>query len=63
MVQDDGSVGGDGVRVCFDDERAVQGAGIALVAMLAGRLGIEALAGRRVRLRRELPRRRTRLGR
>jgi len=55
MVHDDGPVGLDGLQVCFDDERAVQGAGVALVAALAGRLGIEALAGRHVRLRRELP--------
>ncbi len=55
MVQDDGPVGLDGVRVEFDDERVVADAGIALVATLAGRLGIEALAGRLVRLRRDLP--------
>ncbi len=42
MVHDDGTVGLDGLRVAkFDDERAVQGAGVALVAVLAGRLGIE----------------------
>jgi hypothetical protein len=55
VVQDDGPVGLDGVRVCFDDERVVSGAGIALVATLAGRLGIEALADRLVRLRRDRP--------
>jgi hypothetical protein len=55
MVQDVERVGLDGVRVCFDDERVVSDAGIALVAMLAGRLGIEALAGRFVRLRRDRP--------
>ena len=55
MVQDDGPVGLDGVRVCFDDERVVSGAGIALVATLAGRLGIEVLAGRLVRLRHDRP--------
>src|SRR3954449_3220102 len=55
MVQDDGPVGLDGLRVEFDDERVVSDAGIALVATLAGRLGIEALAGRLVRLRRERP--------
>src|SRR4051812_8511612 len=55
MVQDDGPVGLDGVRVEFDDERAVCDAGIALVATLVGRLGIEALAGRLVRLRRGRP--------
>jgi hypothetical protein len=55
MVHDDGPVGLDGVRVCFDDERVVSDAGVALVATLAGRLGIEALVGRCVRLRRDLP--------
>jgi hypothetical protein len=55
MVQDDEAVGPDGVRVCFDDERVVSDAGIALVATLAGRLGIEALAQRLVRLRRDRP--------
>ena len=53
MVQHDGSVGLDGVRVVFDDERVVSDAGIALVATLAGRLGIEQLVGRFVRLRRD----------
>jgi hypothetical protein len=48
MVQDDGPVGLDGVHAAFDDERAVANAGIALVATLAARLGIEALAGRLV---------------
>ncbi len=55
MVQDDKPVGLDGVQVCFDDERVVSDAGVALVATLAGRLGVEALAGQLVRLRRELP--------
>jgi hypothetical protein len=55
MVQDDGPVGLDGVRVEFDDERVVSDAGIALVATLADRLGIEALAQRLVRLRRDRP--------
>jgi hypothetical protein len=55
VVQDDGPVGLDAVRVEFDDERVVSDAGIALVATLAGRLGIEALAGWLVRLRRDLP--------
>ena len=55
MVQDGKPVGLDGLRVEFDDERVVLDAGIALVATLAGRLGIEALAGRLVRLRRERP--------
>ena len=55
MVQDDGPVGLDAMRVEFDDERVVSDAGVALVATLAGRLGIEALAGRLVRLRGDLP--------
>src|SRR3954453_6868978 len=55
MVQDDGPVGLDGVRVCFEDQRVVSDAGIALVATLAGRLGVEALPGRLVRLRRDRP--------
>ena len=42
MVQDDGVVGLDGLLVVFDDERVVCDAGIALVAALAERLGIEA---------------------
>ena len=45
VVQDDEPVGLDGVRVEFDDERVVSDAGVMLVATLAGRLGIEALAG------------------
>ena len=53
MVQDDGPVGLDGMRVAFDDERVVSDAGIALVATLAQRLGIEALANQLVRLRRD----------
>jgi hypothetical protein len=53
MVQDDGPAGLDGVRVVFDDERVVSDAGIALVATLAERLGIEGLAARFVRLRRD----------
>jgi hypothetical protein len=36
VVHDDGPVGLDGVRVCFDDDRVVADAGIALVATLAG---------------------------
>jgi hypothetical protein len=51
MVQDDAAVGLDRVEVVFDDERLVSDAGIALVATLAGRLGIEELAGRFVGLR------------
>jgi Transposase DDE domain group 1 len=55
MVQDEAAVALDGVRVVFDDERVVSDAGVMLVAMLAERLGIEALAQRRVRLRRDRP--------
>jgi hypothetical protein len=55
MVQDDGPVGPDGVQVKFDDERVVSDAGVMVVATLAGRLGVEALAGRLVRLRRDRP--------
>jgi len=55
MVHDDEPVGLDGLQVVFDDERVVSDAGIALVATLAQRLGIERLAGRLVRLRRERP--------
>ena len=55
MVHDDGPVGLDCVAVGFDDERVVSDAGIALVATLAGRLGIEGLVGRLVRLPRDRP--------
>src|SRR6058998_645625 len=55
MVHDDAAVGLDGVEVVFDDERLVSDAGIALVATLAGRLGIERLVGQFVRLRRDRP--------
>jgi hypothetical protein len=55
VVHDDERVGLDGLRVEFDDERAVSDAGVMLVATLAGRLGIEALAARLVRLRRDRP--------
>jgi hypothetical protein len=50
MVQDDGRVGLDRVGVSFDDSRAVSDAGVVLVATLASRLGIGALADRLVRL-------------
>src|SRR6266581_9766626 len=53
VVHDDGAVGLDGLRVVFDDERVVSDAGVALVATLAQRLGIEALAQQLVRLRRD----------
>lgn len=55
MVHDDEPVGLEGLRVEFDDERAVSDAGVMLVATLAARLEIEALAGRLVRLRRDWP--------
>jgi hypothetical protein len=54
-VHDDGPVGLDGVQVEFDDERVVSDAGAMLVATLAQRLGVEALAGSLVRLRRDRP--------
>ncbi len=53
MVHDDMAVGPDRVEVEFDDERVVSDAGVALIATLAGRLGLEALAGDLVRLGRE----------
>jgi Transposase DDE domain group 1 len=55
VVHDDEPVGLDGLRVRFDDQRAVSDAGVMLVATLAKRLGIEVLAGRLVRLRRDRP--------
>jgi hypothetical protein len=55
MVHDDGPVGLDHVQVDFDDERVVADAGVALVATLAERLGIECLVGRFVHLRRDRP--------
>jgi hypothetical protein len=55
VVQDDKPVGLDGVQVKFDDQRVVCDAGIMVVATLALRLGIEALAGDLVRLRRDRP--------
>jgi hypothetical protein len=55
VVEDCKRVGLDGVRVEFDDERAVSDAGVVLVATLAGRLGIEALAQRLLSLRRDRP--------
>ncbi len=54
-VQDDEAVGLDGLRVEFDDERVVSDAGVALVATLVKRLGVEVVAGRLVRLRRDRP--------
>jgi hypothetical protein len=55
VVQDDTAVGLDGLQVEFDDERVVSEAGIVLVATLAERLGVEALAQRLIRLRRDRP--------
>jgi hypothetical protein len=54
-VQDDEAVGLDGLQVAIDDERVVSDAGVALVATVAQRLGVEALAVRLVRLRRDRP--------
>ncbi len=51
MVHADEAVGLNGLQVEFDDERVVSAAGVMLVATLAQRLGIEALAGDLVRLR------------
>jgi hypothetical protein len=55
VVQDDKPVGLDGVQVRFDDQRVVSDAGVMVVATLAQRLGIEALAQQVVRLRRDRP--------
>ena len=55
MVHDDTAVGLDGLQVEFDDERVVSEAGFVLVATLAERLGVEALAARLIRLRRDRP--------
>jgi len=55
VVQDDGPVGLDGVRVKFDDERVVSDAGLMLLAALAARLQIEESAQRFVRLRPKRP--------
>ena len=49
MVQDDGPVGLDRVRVLFDDGRAVADAGIVLPVTLAARLGIAACVSGRAR--------------
>jgi hypothetical protein len=54
MVQDDGPVGPDRVRVAFDDRRAVSDAGVVLAATLAARLGIAALMERFVGLGRRI---------
>ena len=51
MVHEQEPVVVDRLSVEFDDERAVSDAGVFLVATLAERLGLEALAGRLVRLR------------
>lgn len=59
VVDDDAAVGLDRLEVAFDDERVVCDAGIALVATLAARLGIEELARGLVRLRPDRAGRRT----
>ena len=51
MVQDHWPVGLDSVELSFDDERVVSDACVALVATLAQRLAIEALAAKLVQLR------------
>jgi Transposase DDE domain group 1 len=51
VVQHDKPVGLDAMQVKFDDERVVSDAGVMLVATLAQRLGVEALAQQLVRLR------------
>ena len=55
MVHDDKPVGLEGVQVEFDDERVVCDAGVMVVATLAQRLDVEALAQQVVRLRRDRP--------
>ena len=55
MVNDEQAVGLEAVGVVFDDERVVSDAGVMLVATLAARLGVEALVGRFVCLRRDRP--------
>src|SRR3954454_24373285 len=55
VVHDDTAVGLDALQVEFDDERVVSEAGIVLVTTLVERLGVEALAQRLVRLRRDRP--------
>jgi hypothetical protein len=55
MVHDDEAVRLDALQVCFDDEHVVSDAGVMLVAALCQRLGIEALAAQRVRLRGDQP--------
>jgi hypothetical protein len=55
MVHEEEPVVVDRLSVEFDDERAVSDAGVVLVVTLAQRLGLEALAGCLVRLRRDRP--------
>jgi hypothetical protein len=55
MVHEDEPVVLDRLEVAFDEERLVSDAGIALVATLAERLGIERLAQQLVRLRPDRP--------
>jgi hypothetical protein len=55
MVDDARPVGLDRIKATFDDQRVVSEAGIALVATLADRLGIEALIADTVSLPRDRP--------
>jgi DDE family transposase len=55
MVHEEGVVVLDRLQVVFDDERLVSDAGIVLAATLAGRLGVEGLVQRFVRLRPDRP--------
>jgi hypothetical protein len=63
VVQDDGPIGLDGVRVEFDDERVVADAGLMLLATVAARVGIEDSEQRFVRLRPKQPGAGTRVAR
>lgn len=54
-MDDDGAIRSEPGELVFDDERMVSEVAIALVATLAGRLGIERLAARLVKLRRDRP--------
>src|SRR5271155_3781449 len=55
MVHEDEPVDVDRLSVEFDDQRAVSDAGVVLVATIAQRLRLEALASELVRLRRDRP--------
>jgi len=56
VVDDDKPVGLDGVQVDFEDERVVADVDVMLVATLAQRLGVQALAVGLVWLGRDRPR-------